>query len=189
MPVTPTNIKSLSNLHGTFHQSIDNLFNLFNSDSGSIMDRYNATTKDIEQFLSRAEQEKKQVRAMGANWSFTKVAYNNDWMLSTGRLNMMKRILPEELMDASNFPSDHFLFCQCGCAIQEISKALKPLGRALSTSGASNGQTIAGASGTGTHGAAVDFGAIQDFIVGLHIIVGPQRHVYLEPASRPLVSP
>ncbi|MFL5741269.1 MAG: FAD-binding protein [Flavisolibacter sp.] len=188
MPVKPTDIKSLSNLHGTFRQSIDNLFNLFNSDSGSIMDRYNETTKDIQQILSRAEQEKRQVRAMGANWSFTKVAYNNDWILSTTRLNMMKRILPEELLDASSFQLDHFLFCQCGCAIQEISKSLKPLGRALSTSGASNGQTIAGASGTGTHGAALNFGAVQDFIVGLHIIVGPQRHVYLEPASRPIVS-
>src|SRR5690242_3184847 len=85
MPLQPTDIKSLSNLHGTFRQSIDNLFNLFNSDTGSIIDRYNATTKDIQQFLARAEQEQRKVRAMGANWSFTRVAYTSDWILSTTR--------------------------------------------------------------------------------------------------------
>jgi len=41
---------------------------------------------------------------------------------------------------------------------------------------------------TGTHGAAIDFGAITECVVGLHIIVGPTRHVWLERASYPVAS-
>ena len=32
------------------------------------------------------------------------------------------------------------------------------------------------------------FGATQDFVVGLHIIISPARHIWLERASYPVVS-
>ena len=56
------------------------------------------------------------------------------------------------------------------------------------TSGASNGQTIAGALSTGTHGSAFDVGSISNFVVGLHLIVSPTRHVWLEKKSYPVAS-
>ena len=186
--VQPTNLKSLSNIHSTFTQRIDNLFNIANGDAGSIMERYNATTVAIQKLLEKAVSQRKTVRALGANWSFTKVGYTNDWIISTGRLNMMKRMLKEELLNSEGFESDRFLFAQCGCAIQELSKNLRTLGRALRTSGASNGQTIVGATSTNTHGSAFNFGATQDFIVGIHIIAGPGKHIYLERESAPVVS-
>jgi hypothetical protein len=186
--IQSTGLKTLSNIHGTFRQSIRDLFNIANGDTGSIMERYRATTAAIQSLLGRAVLQDRTVRALGANWSFTKAGYTSDWILSTGRLNMMKRILPEEVFDPSTYELDRLLFAQCGCAVQELSKALRPLGRSLKTSGASNGQTIVGAISTGTHGSAFDFGAIQDFIVGLHIITGPGKHVYLERASAPVVS-
>ncbi|HLZ87591.1 MAG TPA: hypothetical protein VKQ52_10135, partial [Puia sp.] len=58
----------------------------------------------------------------------------------------------------------------------------------LKTSGASNGQTIAGVMATGAHGSAFDVGAVQDYVVGLHIIVSPTRHIWLERASYPVAS-
>ena len=152
------------------------------------MERYNATTVAISQFIGRAVAQKKSIRAMGANWSFTKVGFTKDWIVSTGRLNMMKRTLAEEMFDPSTYQLDRYLFAQCGCAVQELSKALRNLGRALKTSGASNGQTIVGATSTNTHGSAIDFGSTQDFIVGLHIITSPNQHIYLERDSSPVVS-
>jgi hypothetical protein len=101
---------------------------------------------------------------------------------------MMKRTLAEEMSDPSAYQLDKYLFAQCGCAVQELSKALRNLGRALKTSGASNGQTIVGATSTNTHGSAIDFGSTQDFIVGLHIIISPTQHIYLERDSSPVVS-
>ena len=72
--------------------------------------------------------------------------------------------------------------------MQELNNWLKANKRSLKTSGASNGQTIVGCFSTGTHGSAIDFGSVQDFIVGMHIIVGPGRHFYLERQSYPVVS-
>ncbi|MGZ5191942.1 MAG: FAD-binding protein, partial [Flavisolibacter sp.] len=186
--IQTTNLKSLSNIHNTFRQQIDNLFNIANGDGGSILERYNATTNLISQFLARAVAQKKSIRAMGANWSFTKVGFTKDWIVSTGRLNMMKRTLAEEMFDPAGYQLDKYLFAQCGCAVQELSKALRQLGRSLKTCGASNGQTIVGASAANTHGSAIDVGSTQDFIVGLHIIVSPDKHIYLERDSSPVIS-
>ena len=54
--------------------------------------------------------------------------------------------------------------------------------------GASNGQTIVGAMSTGAHGSSFDVGAVQDYIIGMHLIVGPNRHIWLERKSAPVVA-
>ena len=81
------------------------------------------------------------------------------------------------------------MFAQCGTTVLELNQVLEAKGLALPTSGASNGQTIAGAIATGTHGAANSVGAMQDFVVGLHVIGEDGRHYFIERASRPVVSP
>ena len=192
MPLQPTiqttNLKELSNRHGTFRHSINNLFNIANGDTGILVNDYNATTAAIQQLLGRALRENKTVRCLGSNWSWTRIGFTNDWIIHTKRLNILKRILPAEVFPSYPFVPDGLVFAQCGCTIQELSRELRVLGRALKTSGASNGQTIAGAISTGTHGSAMDFGATPDFVVGLHIIVSPEKHIYLERATRPVVS-
>ena len=60
--------------------------------------------------------------------------------------------------------------------------------KSLRCSGGSNGQTIAGAFSTGTHGASINFGRLSEMVVGLHIVTGPDRHVYIERASRKITS-
>jgi FAD/FMN-containing dehydrogenase len=72
--------------------------------------------------------------------------------------------------------------------VRQLNEYLQQRGRSLKTAGASNSQTIAGAFSTGTHGSAVRVGAMQDFVVGLHLIVGEDRHIWLERASYPVVS-
>ena len=58
----------------------------------------------------------------------------------------------------------------------------------LKASGSNSGQSLAGVISTGTHGSAFKFGATQDFVVGLHLVVGPNKHVYLQSASNPVVN-
>ncbi|MBN1608457.1 MAG: hypothetical protein JW940_17630, partial [Polyangiaceae bacterium] len=54
--------------------------------------------------------------------------------------------------------------------------------------GASNGQTIAGAISTGTHGSAHSVGALHDRVRALHIVVDSERHCLIQPKSAPLLT-
>ena len=80
-------------------------------------------------------------------------------------------------------------FVQCGIGVAQLSALLRHDGLSLKTSGANNGQTLAGAISTGTHGAALDVGAMQDAVCGLHLIPDARRSLWLERASHPVVTP
>ena len=62
------------------------------------------------------------------------------------------------------------------------------MGCCLPTTGASNGQTIAGAVSTGTHGSALRVGAMQDYVRALHIVTSETEHFIVQPSSNPIVS-
>jgi hypothetical protein len=72
--------------------------------------------------------------------------------------------------------------------VLELNAELQSRGLSIPTSGASNGQTIAGAISTGTHGAANQVGAMQDFILGFHLVSEGGEHCWIERRSRPAVT-
>jgi FAD/FMN-containing dehydrogenase len=187
--IRPLNITSFQTIHKNFTARIDNLFDVMNGDNPDVIAGYNETTAMIQEFLQKAADEDQTVRALGGNWSWTTVGITDGWLLNTLRLNRIKRMRIEEINTAGIFEQDRFLFTQCGCTIIELNDVCKSLKRSLKTSGASNGQTIAGLISNNTHGSAIDFGSTPEMVVGLHIIVGPGRHVYLERASQAVVTP
>jgi FAD binding domain-containing protein len=185
---TPTNLKEWTNRHESFTQSIDNLFDLSNNRTGNALNDYNATTTAIQEKIGEAIAANKTIRALGGGWSWTGVAAADGWIFNTKQLNTAFNVgLPNI---AANYTGnkEQLLFAQCGNSIQELNNFLKSKNKSLKTSGASNGQTIVGLFSTGSHGSAIDFGATQEFIVGLHIILSPGRHIWLEKASHPVVS-
>ncbi|MCU7552022.1 FAD-binding protein [Chitinophagaceae bacterium LB-8] len=186
--IKPTNLKVWTNRHETFKQPIDNLFDISNSDTGSMLNDYNATTAAVAQLIDAAVRNNKRLRVLGGGWSFTKVATTDGWMLNSKHLNMVFTVSETNVAAQYRGRKDLLLFAQCGNSVQELNTYLKNKSRSLKTTGASNGQTIVGAFSTGTHGAAIDFGSTQDYVVGLHIITGPGKHIWLERASYPVVS-
>ena len=52
--------------------------------------------------------------------------------------------------------------------------------RAIQAAGIGNGQTVAGAVVGNTHGAQLTFGAMPDFVAGLHIATGSGRTLWIE---------
>jgi len=192
MPAMPqikeTGLKIWTNRHETFKQPIDNLYDVTNGNSGNLLADYNATTKAIGQFIDAVTINRKQVRALGGGWSFTQVATCKDWMLDTKHLNFVFTINGSSVSPDYKGNKEQLLLAQCGNSVQELNNFLKARGRSLKTSGASNGQTIVGAFSTGTHGAAIDFGSTQDYIVGLHLVLGANNHIWLERATYPVAS-
>ncbi|MBS1564146.1 MAG: FAD-binding protein [Bacteroidetes bacterium] len=176
------------NRHETFRQPVRNLYDMANGDTGNMIKDYNATTTAIQSLLAQAMTEGVSVRALGGGWSFSQVAATDGWLLNTKQLNMLFNISPASIHPNYTGRKDQLLFAQCGNSVQELNNYLRTIGKSLRTSGASNGQTIVGAFSTGTHGAAIDTGATQDFVAGLHIIVAPDRHIWLERASYPVAS-
>ncbi len=176
------------NLHTTVKHQIADLIDVANEQSLSKLEAYNDTTAGIRGILADCVQKKLSVKAMGGNWSLSPLIANDGVIINTRLLNMSFSI-SEESTDAnySGQASDLY-FVQCGTAIWELNERLNPKGKSLKTCGASNGQTIVGAMSTGTHGAAIDFGAIQDYVVGIHLITGPESDIFLERQSYPVIN-
>ena len=186
--IRPTNQTTWTNRHNTFTQPIDNLYDLANPNTGNAINDYNTTTQTIKQLIGNAVARNKSIRALGGGWSFTKVAATDGWIVNTKQLNL-KFIMRDESIDAAyQGRRDQLLLAQCGISIQELNTFLRRSNKSLKTCGASNGQTIAGAFATGTHGSAIDFGATPDFVVGMHIVISPQDHIWLERLSYPVAS-
>jgi FAD/FMN-containing dehydrogenase len=186
--IRASNATSWQNEHKTFTQPVNNLFDIYNGDTGNVLFDYNETTKAIQGKMKEAIQQNKKIRALGGGWSWSKVAATDGWIFNTKNLNMTLKIRPDRISDKFTGDIDQLFYAQCGNSIDELNRNLRLKNRSLRTSGASNGQTIAGAISTGTHGAALNFGSTQDFVKGLHIIVGPDKHVWLERESEPIIS-
>jgi FAD/FMN-containing dehydrogenase len=188
MIISRTGNKKWVNRHETFEQKIDDLCHLSNQNSGNILADYNDATRSIQKIIQDAIDSNTTLRVLGGEWSWTKVAATKGVLLNTKPMNISFRISQQNLSPTCTKSPDEFYLVQCGTSVKEVSDRLKTRNRSLKTSGASNGQTIVGAISTGTHGSAIDVGSIQDYVVGLHIIVSPQRHIWLERKSNTIVS-
>lgn len=189
MKLINTNQTEWVNRHETFTEKIQALYIAGNEPDLDALNSYNDSTKAFQKLIGDRIQSNTPLRTLGAGWSFTKVATaTNGFMVDTKQLNTTLSISEKSVSE--KYTGDHkkLLFAQCGAAVWEISKELRSKNLSLKTSGASNGQTIAGLISTGAHGSTVDFGAAQEFVVGLHLIVSPTRHIWLEKKSFPVVS-
>ncbi len=189
MNIFKTNRTDWENKHETFVEKIKDLYIVANETSLNALDSYIDSTKGFQSIIRDSINNNIPIRCLGAGWSWTRIATaTNGLMLDTKQLNTTMTISAESVLSTYTGDIKKLLFAQCGNGIWELSRELKPKQLSLKTSGASNGQTIAGAMSTGAHGSAFDFGAVQDFVVGMHIIVGPDRHIWLERKSVPVVS-
>jgi len=173
------------NWHENFEQPLSKFYNIWNLDPNhSTVPGYNSTTRALQNIIEEALDSDLKIRAIGGGWSFTPVAASNGILINTRPLNYRFRIeAPHQHPDYSG--SGTLLFVQAGTSVADLNMYLESRGLSLKTSGASNGQTIAGALSTGTHGSAWDFGAIPEFVHSIHLIPGPHpmKTLWLERAS------
>jgi hypothetical protein len=177
------------NWHESVEQKVAELVAPGNADPNhSTLAHYNAMTAHLQGWIGKAQQRGVALRAYGGGWSLSSVAVTDGILLNTRSLNYNFRFRPDQLHSACPIAPDNLILAQCGMTIGQLNDFLGTIGKSLKTSGASNGQTIAGAAATGTHGSAIDVGAIQDGVRGLHIVTAADAHVWLEPASQPALA-
>lgn len=189
MKLIKTAQKQWENRHEVFTEQIKDLYIGGNEPDLGALESYNDTTKALQQLIADAIQTNTPFRSLGAGWSWSKIATAKDGiMLDTKSLNLTMNVSAASVSPAYTGDVNKLVFAQCGNGVWEISRELRAKKLSLKTTGASNGQTIVGAMSTGAHGSSFDVGAVQDYVVGMHLIVGPNRHIWLERKSFPVVS-
>jgi hypothetical protein len=146
--------------------------------------------RGLQAIVKQAEAGHRRVRAVGSGWSLSNVAFSEEFLVNTSRLNYWFVGFADEAMLTSEFAAkkDRLIFAQCGVQIKTLNGHLESRRLSLMTSGASNGQTITGATSTGTHGSARAVGAMQDFMLGVHVVAEGGKHYFIQRRSRPAVS-
>jgi len=181
--------KIWDNWHESVHQKVTRLVDIWNGEpSRATIAGYNATTAGLQGLVKQALDEGLSLRALGGGWAFTPVAATDGILLNTKPLNYQFRLANANLHANYQGRGDNLVFAQGGVSIAELNTTLLARGKSMRTTGASNGQTIAGAISCGTHGSAIDVGAIHDSVVALHLVTAPDRHVWLERSTSPVAS-
>lgn len=159
-------------------------------DVPSPIDRYNEASDEIRRVLQETVDRRMGFRAFGSRWSLSSIAHHSDRVHFNALMNLKFSIRPQDVHHTSSYQSTNLFFMQCGNTIKEISEFVAKRGKSLKTTGASNGQTIAGCISTGVHGSALNVGSVQDYVVGLQLIIGPKQKdvVYLERHTRPALA-
>jgi FAD/FMN-containing dehydrogenase len=151
---------------------------------------FDAGLAGLISIVQRAEADGRRVRAIGSGWSLSSAAFVEDYLVDTSALSDWSLGFSAPMVEAGYASRrDRLVFAQCGAQIRTLDAHLEQNRLALSTQGASNGQTIVGATATGTHGSACDVGSMADFILGLHIVAEGGRHYWVERASNPALTP
>ena len=188
--VTQNGPQGWTNLHQNVVQQIDCSYDVWNPE-GPVTDGWSdmrLTVAKLQSLIADAARDHTRLRAYGGTWALSPVAVTNGRLINTKALNWWFPLQASLVSPRYTGIPGNLVFAQCGVSVDELNVHLAARGSALRTSGASNGQTIVGAISTGTHGAALDVGSMQDFIVGMHIIVSPTRSVWIERQSSPVAS-
>lgn len=185
--VRPT--KKMANFHRNYSYDYYQVAKIYNNRGGDEYFRYNDTSATIQtQLIAKCLAENKRLRVIGSKWSLSKIPYTEDYTVDISSLNLSLPLVDSDKHLSNNESIDDFFFFQSGRKIKSISNHLAKHNKSLSTSGASNGQSISGALSTGVHGSTIDFGSTQEMVVGLHIITDTNKSIYLERESMAILS-
>jgi hypothetical protein len=188
-----------ANEHRTVGTTLDKFFTAYNPTSPlnkglSAMDILKSAARELEQLLKEARKANKSLRAQGAGWALNDLAMtmSQGWMLWTTNLNGRWDVSPVHRHSKySAAKLKNLVLCQGGATVGKLNEYLEDRTanrRAFQTSGIGNGQTIAGAISGSTHGSAVRFGATPDYVVGLQLVTGRGKSLWLERASYPVMN-
>ena len=146
----------------------------------------------LSKIVAHAIHEKKTLRVAGARWSLSNVIEPGAILLDSAYMNEVLTVrsawLTAEYARARSGKGFVPIFAQGGTTIHSLHKSLGDIGLALPTSGGSDGQRIAGAIATGTHGSAIDFGALHDALLAVHLVVAGDKAVFVMPATEPALT-
>ena len=152
------------------------------------------TAQTLDSLIQEARQQGVRMRALGSAWALTDIAVTDGWLINTKLLNGAFDLTDQYFEATYPAPKRPLLvLAQCGISIGELNIYLErgqhsPLRRAMKTSGIGAGQTVAGAFSGNTHGSAIQFGSTPDWVVGIQLVTGTGRSLWIERQSYPVLN-
>ncbi len=179
--------KTIRGRHLAYSQKINGEYFFRSPETGDGFDAYKAATRELKAIIGQCVRDDAFLRARGSLWSLSTAAVTDDRLLATSALRGILKPPLRAFEPTYRGARSRVRLVECGCRLSALNNALFNMRLSIPTSGSNDGQTLAGAMSTGTHGAAFNVGAVQDFVIGLHIVVSPTRSVYLERDSYPVM--
>src|SRR6185503_14297617 len=139
------------NVHGTVTFTPEQVISLQPESGGGA--RYQQTVSELCRIVGEAAAAGKRLRCLGRRWSISPVATTDGWLLDLSDVSTAKWLAPEDLGASAAARTDvAYVLLGAGSSIRWLNWAAHRAGWSIQTSGASNGQAIAGAIATGSHG-------------------------------------
>jgi hypothetical protein len=178
------------NYHETIGLQVPNLVKVVDtnvSDIAAAM-HFRAMAGTWQSLLGDALDTCQSLRPVGSSWSFSDIVRPDGTVLETAGNNRIFAVAADQVVPGSPLTDHRLVLAGGGTKIAELNHWLEAHGLSLRTSGAHNGQSLAGAMATGVHGSVVDYGPFHNQICGLHLVTGPDTSVWIEPASAPALA-
>lgn len=150
---------------------------------------------EIDGLIQQARDADTRILPIGAGWALSKINITDGWLVNTKLLNGCYDV-SDNYFDTA-YPvakRGNLVVAQAGMQIAELNTFLELLPRvlahrrAIQAAGIGNGQTVAGSVSGNTHGSQLTYGAMPDFVVGLHIATGSGQTLWIERASKPVLN-
>lgn len=149
----------------------------------------------LDRLIRQARDAGKRILPIGSGWALSAINITDGWLVNTKLLNGCYDIGDAYLH--ADYPAEqraNIVLAQCGMQIAELSAYLELIPdkdadrRAILAAGIGNGQTIAGAISGNTHGSQITYGAMPDFVTGIHLATGRGETLWIERHSKPVVN-
>ena len=151
--------------------------------------------EELDRLIGQARDAGTRILPIGSGWALSKINITDGWLINTKLLNSAYDVADKYFDPA--YPAErrpYLALAQAGMQIAELNTFLELLPvvhtqrRAIQAAGIGNGQTVAGSVSGNTHGSQLTFGAMPDFVVGLHVATGSGQTVWIERKTKPVVN-
>lgn len=186
-------------VHVTHRTTVADIVNVDNvGPNGRLLtgfDMFRGAGESLDSLIRQARDAGKRILPIGSGWALSRINITDGWLINTKLLNGCYDVGERFFDDA--YPADtrrNIVLAQAGMQIAELNAFLElqprdeSYRRAIQAAGIGNGQTVAGAVSGNTHGAQITFGAMPDFVAGLHVATGSGRTLWIEKASKPVMN-
>lgn len=188
-----------ASVHVTYRTTVAEIYNVDNvGPHGRLLtgwDMFRNAGEELDNLVRQCGDAGKRILPIGAGWALSKINITDGWLVNTKLMNGCYDV-SDEYFDAA-YPAErrcNVVLAQGGMQIAELNTCLELLPRletkrrAIQAAGIGNGQTVAGSVSGNTHGSQLTFGAMPDFVVGIHLATGSGQTLWIERRSKPVMN-